>query len=75
MGRQVHLVYKGPLPRAIDATHDFPDLKATAHFQDMYPLLILSEENVEAVEQQIRPLVGTQGVEQRWENAEVMIER
>ncbi|KAF5356153.1 hypothetical protein D9756_003693 [Leucocoprinus leucothites] len=74
-GKPVHLTYKGPLPRAIDATHDFPDLKASAYFQDMYPLLILSEENVKAVEQEIRPLVGTQGINDRWGDAKVMIER
>ncbi|KXN90106.1 MOSC domain-containing protein 1, mitochondrial [Leucoagaricus sp. SymC.cos] len=75
IGRPVHLTYKGPLPRAIDATYDFPDLKATAYFQDMYPLLLMSEENAQAVEEQIRPLVGTQGIERRWEDATFKIER
>lgn len=75
IGKPVHLLYKGPLPRPIDPTYEFPDLKATAHFQDMYPLLICSEENAQAVEEQIKPLVGTQGIDQRWEDGRILIER
>jgi len=75
IGKPVHLLYKGPLPRSIDATYEFPDLKATAHFQDMYPLLVCSEENAQAVEDQIKPLVGTQGIDQRWEDGKILIER
>lgn len=41
----------------------------------MYPMLILSEENVQAVEEEVRPLVGTQGIDGRWGDAKIMIER
>ncbi|KAJ3575248.1 hypothetical protein NP233_g1216 [Leucocoprinus birnbaumii] len=74
-GKPVHLSYKGPDLRAIEATYDFPDLKANAYFQDMYPLLILSEESAPAVDEQIRPLVGKQGINERWGDAKVRIER
>lgn len=75
VGKPVHLVYKGPMARAIDPTYEFPDLKAFAHYQDMYPMMVLSEENLQAVEEQMKPLVGTQGIDRRWEDDKVKIER
>lgn len=75
LGRKVHLVYKGPQPRAVDKTYEFPDLKATAKYQDGYPLMVFSEENVLAVDEQTRPLVGKQGVDPRWEDERVSVER
>ncbi|KAF8167503.1 MOSC N-terminal beta barrel domain-containing protein [Crassisporium funariophilum] len=74
-GKPVHLVYKGPQPRTIDATTSFPTLKATAKYQDMYPLLILSEESTQAVDAELRGRVGTQGIEERWKTENVPIER
>jgi len=75
LGKKVHLVYKGPQPRSVDKTYEFPELKATVKYQDGYPLMVFSEENVKAVEEKIRPLVGTQGIDRRWEDGRVLIER
>lgn len=75
MERPVHLVYKGPQPRAIDATTSFPDLDATAKYQDMYPLLVLSAESTAAVDETLRGYVGTQGIDARWREDNVVIER
>jgi len=59
----------------VDKTYEFPELKATAKYQDGYPLLVFSEENVQAIEEQIKPLVGTQGIDPRWEDGQVVVER
>ncbi|KAL9714675.1 hypothetical protein Ac2012v2_001334 [Leucoagaricus gongylophorus] len=75
IGKPVHLTYKGPLPRAVDATYDFPDLKADAFFQDMYPMLLLSEESMEVINKETRPLVGTQNIHERWEDEKLTVER
>ncbi|KAF5374882.1 hypothetical protein D9758_000495 [Tetrapyrgos nigripes] len=73
--KPVHLVYKGARPRQCDPTSQFPSLKATAVYQDGYPLLVLSEENVKAVEKELRRHVGTQGIEERWATDEIVVER
>jgi hypothetical protein len=73
--KPVHLVYKGPQLRQIDPTTSFPQLNATAKYQDMYPLLVLSEESTWAVENELRGHVGTQGIDERWKTAKVPIER
>ncbi|KAF8963903.1 MOSC N-terminal beta barrel domain-containing protein [Flammula alnicola] len=73
--KPVHLVYKGPQPRKIDATTLFPELNATAKYQDMYPLLVLSEESTVVVEKELRGHVGTQGIDERWRTDSVPIER
>jgi len=75
LGKPVHLLYKGPQPRLIDPTTSFPDLNATAKYQDMYPLLVLSEESTVAVENELRGHVGTQGIDERWKTDSVPIER
>jgi hypothetical protein len=75
IGKPVHLVYKGPTPRAADATHGFPDLKAFSNFQDMYPMMMLSEENLAAVEEEARPLAGKQDIDERWNDATLKVER
>lgn len=75
LGREVHLAYKGPRPRSVDKTYDFPQLNATAKYQDGYPLMVFSEENVKAVDEKIKPLVGTQGIDRRWEDERVLVER
>lgn len=74
-GKPVHLIYKGPRPRPIDPTTSFPELDATAKYQDMYPLLILSEESTDAVEHELRGHVGKQGIEERWSQDKITIER
>jgi hypothetical protein len=74
-GKPVYLVYKGPQPRVIDATPRYPELKATAKYQDMYPLLVLSEESTVAIEDVLRDHVGTQGIHERWAGDNVAIER
>ncbi|KAF9011098.1 MOSC N-terminal beta barrel domain-containing protein [Cyathus striatus] len=73
--KPVHLVYKGPRPRPSDPTTAFPKLEATAVFQDMYPLLVLSEESTTAIEEQLVGHVGTQGIEEKWKTEKVLIER
>ncbi|KAF8074947.1 hypothetical protein FPV67DRAFT_605477 [Lyophyllum atratum] len=55
-------MYKGPNPRAIEATHAFPELQATRIFQDMYSLLVPSKESMEDVEREVRGRAGEQGV-------------
>ncbi|KAG5638018.1 hypothetical protein H0H81_002219 [Sphagnurus paluster] len=73
--KPVHLVYKGPRARAVDATHAFPSLAATSVFQDMYPLLVLSKESMHAVEEEVRARVGQQGVGEAWREARVELRR
>ncbi|CAA7268053.1 unnamed protein product [Cyclocybe aegerita] len=75
IGRPVHLAFKGPQPRRIDPTTAVPDLVATAKYQDMYPLLVLSEESTGAIEKELRGHVGTQGIEERWKTDRIVIER
>ena len=73
--RPVHLLYKGPRTRICEPTFDFPSLDATFRYQDGYPLLVLSEESVEAAEVEVRKYVGTQGIEERWKDDKLVIER
>jgi len=71
----VHLVYKGPSPRACNPTISHPKLKATFVYQDCYPLMFLSEESVYEVERQVRSHVGTQGIDECWSTEPLVIER
>ncbi|KAF9532098.1 MOSC N-terminal beta barrel domain-containing protein [Crepidotus variabilis] len=73
--KPVHLLFKGPEPRIVEPTAAFPDLAATSKYQDMYPMLILSEESTIEVEKQLRGYVGTQGIEERWKSDSIVIER
>lgn len=41
----------------------------------MYPMMMLSEENLAVVEEEARPLVGKQGVGEKWKDATVKVER
>ena len=75
LNKEVHLVWKGPRPRTCDPTPTFPELKATTHYADGYPFLVLSEESVEEIEQELRLHVGTQGIEDRWNIDKLIIER
>lgn len=74
-GYPVDLVYKGPRPRICNPTFDFPNLDASLWYQDGYPLLVLSEESVKAAETETRKYVGVQGVEEKWRDDDLVIER
>ncbi|KAF9469583.1 MOSC N-terminal beta barrel domain-containing protein [Collybia nuda] len=74
-GKSVHLIYKGPRARPIDTTPDFPNLKATAWFQDMYPMMVLSEESMADVNQETKGRVGMQGITESWKEDNVVIRR
>ncbi|KAL4070478.1 hypothetical protein J3A83DRAFT_4358656 [Scleroderma citrinum] len=74
-GYSVHLVIKGPLPRKCPRTPRFPDLDAPSYFQDGFPLLILSEESVTAVQDKVRQMIGKQGVQEAWAQQELVVER
>lgn len=71
----MQLVFKGPSVRWADPTTQFPELKASAHYQDMYPLMCLSEEGMAQIEEKLRPLVGKLSIEEVWRDAKVVIER
>ncbi|KAF8808035.1 hypothetical protein BYT27DRAFT_7099211 [Phlegmacium glaucopus] len=73
--KPVHLVFKGPNPRPIPPTTSFPDLKATAKYQDLYPLLVLSEESTKMIDAEVKSRVGTQQIDERWRKENVAIER
>jgi uncharacterized protein len=74
-GRPVHLTVKGNKPRACDPTDSFPALKATAWYQDQFPLLVLSEESIDVLHEEIRSRVGTLGIEDQWSERQFVIER
>ncbi|KAJ3985723.1 hypothetical protein F5890DRAFT_1408843 [Lentinula detonsa] len=74
-GRPVHLTVKGNKPRPCDPTDSFPGLKATALYQDGYPLLVLSEESIDVLHEEIRSRVGMQGIADEWSSQEFVIER
>jgi len=59
----------------VDPTAEFPELKATSVFQDMYPLLVLSEEGMAEVEREARGRVGQQGIGEVWKEERVAIQR
>ena len=44
-------------------------------FQDMYPLLVLSEEGMAEVEREARERVGQQGIGEVWREGKVVIQR
>ncbi|KAH7886257.1 MOSC N-terminal beta barrel domain-containing protein [Phlebopus sp. FC_14] len=74
-GYAVHLVVKGPRPRICPPTLRFPKLDAPSYFQDGYPLLIVSEESLAAVQARVRDMIGVQGVAEKWETEELVVER
>ncbi|KAG7099956.1 hypothetical protein E1B28_001749 [Marasmius oreades] len=73
--RPVHLVQKGSSPRPCLPSTNYPDFNATALYQDMYPLLILSEESMAEVDREVRSRVGTQQIDECWKTDKVAIER
>lgn len=66
---------KGPRVRKCPATPRFPKLDAPAYFQDGFPLLLVSEESVGAIQKRIRAMVGTQGISDKWAEEELEVER
>ncbi|KAH7927258.1 hypothetical protein BV22DRAFT_1032010 [Leucogyrophana mollusca] len=75
LGLPVHLVMKGPRPRICPPTLRFPILDSPSYFQDAYPLLVVSEESVAAVQERIRGMVGVQGVADKWSSDKLVVER
>ncbi|KIK62238.1 hypothetical protein GYMLUDRAFT_42185 [Collybiopsis luxurians FD-317 M1] len=89
MDRPVHLVVKGSTPRSCDPTDTFPKLKATARYQDCYPLLVLSEESMGVVKEEVGRWGGfagdggdegdgggrVAGIGEEWKGRDVVIER
>ncbi len=73
--REVLLVAKGQKARPCRPTFEFPTLKATAKYQDGYPLLIASEESLLSVQKRIRLEVARQCVSDRWEEEDLVMER
>lgn len=74
-GYPVHLVIKGPLPRRCPPTPRFPDLDKPSYFQDGFPLLIVSQESLVAVQDRVRQMIGEQGVEEVWAQRDLVVER
>ncbi|KAF8226662.1 hypothetical protein L208DRAFT_1406684 [Tricholoma matsutake] len=50
---------KGPRPRGIDPTVEFPELKGISVYQDRYPLQVVSEEGMADIEKEARERIGT----------------
>ncbi|KAM5538345.1 hypothetical protein V8D89_007947 [Ganoderma adspersum] len=82
-GQPVHLVMKGPRVRSCPPTHAFPDLKASAVFQDGYPFLVASEESLDEVGRVIGAYAASESPEaqigqldrDRWRAGDIKIER
>jgi len=81
-GRPVHLVVKGPKRRACGPTQTFPDLDASAVYQDGFPLLVTSDESLERVGDEINRWAGggvggesIWGIDDLWKTGRVPIER
>jgi hypothetical protein len=56
--KAVHLVQKGPERRPVEPTLSFPNLTASAIFQDGFPLLVASEESLQRIGDLINEFVG-----------------
>lgn len=78
-GFSVHLIYKGPTPRTVQATTTHVDLPSfsTAVFQDGYPLLVASTESLSAVQTQLRTLVmqDNSPFDVQWRDKPIPMER
>ncbi|KAF9469582.1 MOSC N-terminal beta barrel domain-containing protein [Collybia nuda] len=75
IGKPVHLIYKGPRARKVLATPDFPDLKGATWYQDLYPMMVLSAESMEEVNQEVKQRIGLQGISEAWKEDNVVIRR
>lgn len=82
LGAPVLLVIKGHVPRPVGKTSTHPNLKATAVFQDGYPLLLASTESLKDVQDKIS-LAAKKGKDfvvggmdySKWQTGEVTMER
>lgn len=81
-GLPVRLIMKGPKRRACGATRSFPDLDASAIFQDGFPLLVASEESLGKVGDEINLWAHGEvngriikGIDDLWKTSRVPIER
>lgn len=81
-GRPVHLIMKGPKLRTCNTTQTFPDLVASAVFQDGFPLLVASDESVEKVGDVINLWASGEvngerigGIDETWKTGRIPIER
>ncbi|KZS93039.1 hypothetical protein SISNIDRAFT_466407 [Sistotremastrum niveocremeum HHB9708] len=78
-GFSVHLIYKGPTPRKVQATTTHADLPSfsTAVFQDGYPLLVASTESLSAVQTQLRTLAmqDNSPFDVQWRDKPIPMER
>jgi hypothetical protein len=79
LGYPVHLVYKGPTPRMVDATPSHPNLPKTtsAKFQDGYPFLIASVESLLSVRDVVQELAKDKGssIGEEWKGKDLEMER
>ena len=80
--RPVHLVMKGPKRRACGPTQTFPDLDASAVYQDGFPLLVASDESLENVGDEINRWASGEvngenigSIDDMWKTSRVPIER
>ncbi|KAF9644632.1 hypothetical protein BDM02DRAFT_888505 [Thelephora ganbajun] len=81
-GRPVHLVMKGPKRRACFQTQTFPNLDASAVYQDGFPLLVASDESLEKVGDEVNRWASGEvdgetigGIDDLWKTSRVPIER
>ncbi|KIO24191.1 hypothetical protein M407DRAFT_103277 [Tulasnella calospora MUT 4182] len=61
LGRNVLLVFKGPRLRWVAPTTNFPQLKATAAFQDGYPILVATDSSLEDIAKRVRSAANAEG--------------
>lgn len=80
--RPVHLMMKGPKRRVCNPTQTFPDLDASAVYQDGFPLLVTSDESLEQVGDEINRWAGGEvdgenigAIDDLWKTSRVPIER
>ncbi|KAF7798513.1 hypothetical protein EIP86_009734 [Pleurotus ostreatoroseus] len=84
LGKSVHLMMKGPAPRSCPPTLDFPNLQAESVYQDGYPLLVVSEESLVAVQEAVKTAadLGLDAIKkvggmdnERWSTESLVMER
>ncbi|EGO05379.1 hypothetical protein SERLA73DRAFT_101193 [Serpula lacrymans var. lacrymans S7.3] len=75
VGYPVLLVMKGPRPRLCAPTLRYPKLGAPTAYQDGFPLLVVSEESIMALQTRVRDMVGVQGVDEKWSQEKIDVER
>ncbi|KAG9127316.1 hypothetical protein FRC07_014849 [Ceratobasidium sp. 392] len=81
LGRNVLLVLKGPMRRAVETTSTHPDLDAEVRFQDGFPLLLTTTESLAAVQERVRHSANgaegwkVGGITSKWQSEELVMER